>query len=144
MTKEEFESKVQSLVGERISKVKYFEINYEGGQEYWNSDLGFDSLDYGLDLEMESGAIEGIIWGSEFYQYGVSLVSASLDTELKSCQKIDVTKISRWHELIGNEIINVKVIWSWVKEVGLFKKKIYYPQDLVLTLSETGWFIYRL
>ncbi len=136
MTKEEFETKVRSLIGERISKVRYFEIDYEGGQEYWNSNSSFDSLDYGLDLEMESGTIKGIIWGSEFYQYGISLISASLDTELKSSRKIAVSEKSRWHELIGSEIKNVKVIWSWVKEVGLFKKKIYYPQDLVLTLSE--------
>ncbi len=135
MMQEEFESKVHSLIGERISRVKYFEIDYEGGKEYWNFNSGFDSLDYGLDLEMESGAVKGIIWGSEFYQYGISLVSVSLDTELKSSRKIDVTEISRWHKLIGSEIKNVKVIWSWIKEVGLFKNKIYYPQDLVLTLS---------
>ena len=59
MTKLEYEEVAQRLMGERIQRVDYFEIDYEGGKEYWNADSAFDSLDYGLDLEMASGAVWG-------------------------------------------------------------------------------------
>ena len=29
-------------------------------------------------------------------------------------------------EIIGEEIIEAKIIWEWVQEEGLLKKKIYY------------------
>jgi len=135
MTRNEFESNLQSLVGERIKAIQYYEVEYENGEVLWNYDPRFDSLDYGLDLVMESGLTKGIIWGSEFCQYGISMVSQSLSLELRGGRKIDVSNTSRWKDIIGREIENVKIIWSWEKEVGLFKKKIYYPQDLILTFS---------
>ena len=133
MKKEEFESSIQNLVGEIIQRVSYFEIAYENGKEYWNSEPEFDSLDYGLDLKMGSGVTKGIMWGGEFYQYGISLVPASLDSQLKGNRKLDVSTVSRWQELIGSRIKSAKVVWPWVKEHGLLKEKFYYPQDLILT-----------
>ena len=135
MNHEEFESIVASLIGETIVSVSYFEIAYENNKQMWSYDPEYDSLDYGLDLVMESGKTKGIIWGNEFYQYGVSINSASLSAELKGVRKINVSKNSRWQNLIGEEIITAKVMWSWVKESGLFKPKVYYPQDLELSFS---------
>lgn len=135
MRKEEFELKVRSLIGEIVEEVFYFEIEYENGEELWNSDEDFDSLDYGFDLVMASGITKGFIWGSEFYQYGVSLLSNSLDSELSAGSKIEVSSRSRWRDLIGLKVENARIIWSWVKEDGLFKKKYYYPQDVILTFE---------
>jgi len=137
MTKEEFESRVQSLVGEQIKKVNYYEMIYSDHGEYWGLNPDFDSLDYGVDFEMESGAIKGIIWGNEFYQYGISLIPGSLDTELERSSKIDVSYKNRWLEVIGKKIKSAKIIWASVEE-GRFKKKIYYPENLILTFGENN------
>lgn len=136
MNREEFESIAASLIGETIVSVSYFEIAYENNNQMWSYDPEYDSLDYGLDLVMKSGKTKGIIWGSEFCQYGVSINSASLSTQLKGVRKLDVSKNSRWQNLIGEEILTAKVVWSWVKESGLFKPKVYYPQDLELSFSD--------
>jgi hypothetical protein len=136
MNREEFDSIAESLIGETIVSVSYFEIAYENSKQMWCYDPDYDSLDYGLDLVMESGETKGIIWGSEFCQYGVSINSASLSTQLKGVHKINVSNNSRWQNLIGEKILSSKVVWSWVKESGLFKPKVYYPQDLELTFSD--------
>ncbi len=84
---------------------------------------------------MESGKIFGFIWGGEFAQYGVSILNASLQSEVSECRKVDVTNASNWSGLVGATIANVEVVWQWVKEAGLFKKKIYYPQSVVIIFS---------
>jgi hypothetical protein len=135
MNREEYELIAAGLIGETIVSVSYFEIAYENSKQMWSHDPEYDSLDYGLDLIMKSGKTKGIIWGSEFCQYGVSVNSDSLSTQLQGVQKINVSKNSRWQNLIGEEILNTKILWSWVKESGLFKSKVYYPQDLELSFS---------
>ena len=135
MTKEEFEFRVESLVGEQIERVRYFELNYEDIKNR-NNNPDFDSLEYGLDFEMMSGVIKGITWGNEFVQYGISIIS-SLATELKESKSknIDVSANNRWLDIIGRKIESVEVKWGWVKESGFFKKKIFYPQDFVLRFT---------
>ncbi len=135
MTKEEYLSFVSSLEGESLISVEYFEINYEGYQAEFTENSDYDCLDYGVNLKMKSGKVFGFIWGGEFTQYGVSVLAAPLQSEVSECREIDVTKSSNWRQLIGEEIDTTQVVWHWVKEVGLFKKKTYYPQSVVLTFK---------
>ena len=135
MKRKEFENQFKAFIGKRINRVIYYEVNYKDEKQYWNYNPSFDSLDFGLDLIMETDESFGIIWGKEFYQYGISLIKKSLRNELNQSKAIDVSTISRWKNLLYNEIESFQVIWSWVREVGLFKKKIYYPQDLVLNFK---------
>lgn len=103
---------------------------------YWQAEPEFDSLDFGLDIEMVSEKNFSFTWGSEFYQYGISLKAENLSQIVPDANKIEVTNISRWTDKIGLSIVDAKITWSWVKESGLFKKKIYYPQELTLTFSD--------
>jgi len=135
MNRKQFEAQALELIGEKLIGVSYYEIAYENELRLWNSDSRFDSLDYGLDLELSNGKSAGIIWGSEFYQYGISIQKNSLQEQLRGNRKINATTQSRWRNLINSEITGVKIIWSWVKQSGLLKPKTHYPQDLLLTFS---------
>ncbi len=137
MTKNEYESLVQLLDGEKIQQVEYFEIRYDDYETDFYSRSNFDSLDYGLNRKMRSGQVFGLIWGSEFTQYGVSVLQNSLQSEVSECREIDVTSPPKWSPLCNAKIAETEVDWSWVKVVGLFKKKIDYPQRITL-IFENG------
>ncbi len=91
MTKEEYLSIVSAFEGEILISVEYFEINYEGNQAEFTENSNYDCLDYGVNLKMQSGKVFGFIWGSEFTQYGVSVLEAPLQSEVTECREIDVT-----------------------------------------------------
>ena len=135
MTKEEYLNLVSALEGEKLTSVEYFEINYEGYQTEFTDSSSYDCLDYGVNLKMKSGKVFGFIWGSEFTQYGVSILETPLQSEVTECREIDVTRSSNWRPLINDEVKTAEVVWSWAQEVGLFKRKTYYPQSIVLTFK---------
>lgn len=139
MTRTGFESLAKQLVGERIRGVNYFEIDYGAGREYWNQDSEYDSLDFGLDLEMASGRIWGIIWGSEFVQYGISILPFSLHSELGTYHHVDVSDQSRWAGYIGCTIENVQIAWAngVAYRNGKYEGE-FYPQELILSFSSGG------
>jgi hypothetical protein len=133
MTKEEYLNLVSAFEGETLMSVEYFEINYEGYQAEFTENSDYDCLDYGVNLKMKSGKVFGLIWGDEFTQYGVSVLEVPLQSEVAEWREVDVTQSSNWRPVIDEDIQTAEVIWHWVKEVGLFKKKTYYPQSIVLT-----------
>ncbi len=135
MDKNNFENQFRDLIGKRIVRVRYYEIDYQDTVDWWSSDDRFDSLDFGLDLLTDDNSYFAISWGSEFYQYGISPDKNGLPTS-KGYQSIDVTKVSRWSDFLNTKIKDVKIAWSWVKESGLFKRKIHYPQDLILGFDD--------
>jgi len=135
LTKQDFLNIARALEGEIPISVEYIEINYEGYQTDFAGRSEYDCLDYGINLNMQSGKVFGFIWGSEFTQYGVSILRQPLQTELKECREVVVSKSSNWSNVVGSEIQRVEVVWQWVKESGFFKKKRYYPQSVVLVFG---------
>jgi hypothetical protein len=135
MTKREFLNIARGLEGEIPISVKYFEIDHEEYSSDFTKDSKYDCLDYGINIKMQSGKVFGFIWGSEFTQYGVSILRQSLQTELKKCREVDVSKFSNWTNMMYCEIQKVEVVWQWVKESGFFKKKRFYPQSVVLVFD---------
>ncbi len=135
MSTQEYLNLVSALEGETLISVEYFEINYESYKTEFAENSDYDCLDYGVNLKMQSGKIFGFIWGSEFTQYGVSVLESSLQSEVTESREVDVTQSSNWRQLIGDNIQTAEVIWHWVKEIGLFKKKTCYPQSIVLTFN---------
>jgi hypothetical protein len=131
MDKRDFENQFRDLIGKRIFRVRYYEIEYQDTDNMWQYDERFDSLDFGFDLLCEDDFLFPISWGSEFYQYGISPDQNNLPTS-SGYRSIDVSKTSRWVGFLNVKIADVKIVWSWVEESGLVKKKIYYPQDLIL------------
>ena len=134
MDKSDFENQFRELIGKRIVRVRYYEIEYQDTENMWSSDDRFDSLDFGLDLLADDNSLFAISWGSEFYQYGISPDKNNLPTS-NGYRCIDVTNISRWVDFLNISIADTRIVWSWVQESGLFKRKIHYPQDLILSFD---------
>lgn len=134
MTRVEYENNVRSLTGKFITSVVYHEIDYGDGKFHFFDDSRFDSLDYGLEIGLNTDDIVSIIWGAEFYQYGISINNKSMSTLLSNSRSLDVSNASRWKPILNCKINSVDVYWSWVEveESGKPKTRIYYPQDLVV------------
>ncbi len=131
MEKSEFENHFRALIGKRIVRVRYYEIEYHYTKDMWQCYDRFDSLYFGFDLLCEDDFLFPISWGSEFYQYGISPDQNNLPTS-SGYRSIDVSKTSRWADVLNVKITDVRIVWSWVEESDLIKNKIYYPQDLIL------------
>lgn len=127
----DFENIVMRLQGRRVMRVYYYEIPYETGAPSWNRDV-MDTLDFGLELEVESGQIFSITWGDEFVQYGISISENSLTMNVIDVRVWDVTMASRWSSIIGQMIVDIDTYWSWVESDD---ERQYYPQDIRLVFE---------
>ena len=109
----ELEERVAALCGERIAKVRYFEINYENGQTGWDTYKDrFHTLDYGLDLEMESGRIVGFIWDWVFMSHHIALRDGSIRDDIIDCAVRDVTTDPAWAGLLHQPITEARLYWG--------------------------------
>jgi hypothetical protein len=109
-----YDERAQAMVGERLARVRYYEICYEGSQPSWDTGIPgvVDVPDFGLDLEMESGRVFGIVWDWEFTCYHLKVVPTSLaGIEVGHAAVWDVSSQSGWPPLIGRAIAGVAVHW---------------------------------
>ncbi len=134
-----FEERVAALCGERIAQVRYFEISYENDQTGWDTYKDrFHILDFGLDLEMESGRIVGFIWDREFVQYNISMRHGTIQDDLLTCAIRDVTTDPAWFGLLHKRIDSVQIYWGeWIIDGA----QVWYPQDVEVGF-ETGAKVY--
>jgi hypothetical protein len=79
MTRIEYEKNAQSLIGKSIASVVYHEIDYGDDKFHFFDDSRFDSLDYGMEINLNTNEVVSIVWGAEFYQYGISLNNHRLE-----------------------------------------------------------------
>ncbi|MGL5873533.1 MAG: hypothetical protein ACRC2R_14400 [Xenococcaceae cyanobacterium] len=131
LTIQEFNELAKKLIGHKINRITYFEIDYQTGKPCWEYEQ-YDFLDYGFDLETEAEKTFGFIWDWEFYQYNISVKEYSLKKEITTYKFWDVTSSSRWSSYLGIEIVDVLVYWSWVITEG---SRLEYPQDIVLIFA---------
>jgi len=133
MTKAEYDTVAATLVGKFISQVTYHETDCLDGTYHFFDNPRFDSAAFGLGLSLTDGSSMTVTWGDEFEYYGVSLLTSIMSSDERFHQGIlDVTDSTRWRGVVGEEIVNVKVYWSWVTDENNPGKRRYYPQDLLL------------
>lgn len=127
-TRAAFEAHLQTLHGRTIETVTYYEIAYEGGEPAWSHHSPhIDSLDYGLTWTLDDGSLYSFIWGGEFTQYGVSVVSDALQFS----GEVGVWEVStRWQAWLGQEICETRVDWQ------RFDDRDHYPQSVHLTFRD--------
>jgi hypothetical protein len=75
----------QQLVGHRIERVRYMELRYEGHPEPMWRGARFDSLDYGLELDLDDGTTWGLIWKQQGHNEALLVYPAPLvPTQLRA------------------------------------------------------------
>lgn len=142
MTKAEYETQVQQLVGHRVVDVRYHECLYidEDGSlltgSLWNKNREFDSLDHGMDLEFSDGSMCHVTWGDEFEQYGLS-IKWTPQRYVDTIRIWQVAQESRWRPLLNQRIVSAGMYWSWWQEQN-DPKRLYYPQSLQLTFENSA------
>ena len=135
-TRVDFEKTLQQLVGRRIKTVSYFEILYgeSQSQPMWNrASDSFDSLDFGLQLELDDGSIFSVTWGTEFTQHNVSIRQAPLGfVDGETARRWDAAE--RWRErgLLDAPIISARTTWL---PPHVPPDKGEYPQDVRLEFA---------
>lgn len=132
--KKDYLNNIQSLEGEVLISVEYLQVDNGSDEECEKKSAIFDELDFGLNLIMESGKIFGFEWGSEFAQYGVSIINKSNSSKKNEYYRVEAADHGRWKNLFGKSIQSTEIIWNWVNESGMFRKR-YYPQSVVLNFS---------
>lgn len=78
-TRAAFEQRLNRLVGRRVRAVYYFELPYPEGPQWARESATFDSLDFGLELDLDDGCKVSITWGHEFTNYNVSILDGPLE-----------------------------------------------------------------
>ena len=122
----------QELIGHSIRTVTYYEIDY-GEPGYDRGD--YHTLDFGLQIELNSGVVFYVIWDSLFCQHDIKVKTGDIRNELKTpldgISEHRLVDDQKWELLLNQKIVAVKSYWSYFQYEGE-EIKHYYPQDLEL------------
>jgi hypothetical protein len=130
----------QMFVGQTIRAVIYGELKYfvdEDGnninpEPYYKSKYpDIDTLDHSIYFKTDSKTIY-VFWDNTFFSYGLQSTQLDLtETTNDFEQKWDVSTDIKWLDLIGQNIIDFKIIWEevWTSNLdGSNKVSTTYPQ----------------
>jgi hypothetical protein len=122
---------VESLVGETLCGVRYFDVpNFGEDTSPWPGD-GPHVLGHGLDLIFESRCV-AITWGSELASYNISAMESSLIDRLLAGRFETVNEAAPWSALIGTSVAGVAIAHT---EHLTGSGSVTVPYALVLTFD---------
>ena len=112
--REGIERRLNQLVGRRVEAVRYVEIRYEGELEPMWQGPGFDSLDFGLELDLDDGATWSVVWkqagdNEALLVYPGTLVPTELSAEADYATW-DAT--SRWQARGPSRLDVITPLWT--------------------------------
>jgi hypothetical protein len=102
------------FIERRIMRVRYVEIQYDGPpQPMWGAS-NFDSLDYGLELDLDDSTTRSIIWMQKGRNEAILAAEGPLvPTQLLPDAAIAVWDVTdRWDELGPRSISSISAVWS--------------------------------
>jgi hypothetical protein len=101
------------FIEHRIMRVRYVEIQYDSRQPMWGAS-NFDSLDYGLELDLDDGRTRSIIWMQKGPNEAILAAEGPLvPTQLLPDAPIAVWDVTdRWDELGPRSISSLSAVWS--------------------------------
>src|SRR3954454_6752088 len=107
-----FDNYAKMLCGRVITAVRYVD-NKDDESSPWSSPLSdFDTLPFGIDLEISSLGVLGCTWGSEFIQYGLSFQNQPMEDDVSIRSVWDVSLGSRWKPLLYQSITSTQIYWQ--------------------------------
>lgn len=138
----DFETLSQELIGLKIVKIEYAEINYEPENPksfYHTKYPNLDSVDFSVFLDTDTDKLIEVYWDDIFFQFGIS-IKINEPSDFKGFIKWDVSDKELWNKFIGATITDVKIAWETVVSTYKHsnKKENYvYPQSIKLTFSNS-------
>lgn len=150
MKHKEFENDCrQMFVGHTIRAVIYGELKYFADEDgnninpepyYKTKYPDIDTLDHSIYFKTDSKTIY-VFWDNTFFSYGLQSTQLDLtETTNDFEQKWDVSTDIKWLDLIGQNIIDFKIIWEevWTSNPdGSNKVSTTYPQTFEIK-TENG------
>jgi len=139
----------QMFVGQTIRAVVYGEVKYYADEDGQNSNpepsyktkyQDIDTLDHSIYFKTDKQTIY-VFWDNTFICYGLQSKLLDLtETTNDFEQKWDVSTDINWLELIGQNIVDFKIIWkeTWTSNLdGSNKVYTTYPQTFEIK-TENG------
>jgi hypothetical protein len=106
------EQRVAELEGNAFVGVRYF-VLLLAGEEAWDAQRDFDSLEIGLELDLDDGSTWSAAWLQAGANDGVLLVPGGLDLlGGGGVWQCDVSARSRWSRVLGQRIERTDVMWD--------------------------------
>jgi len=121
------------LLGQRVVSIRYFGLDIGGGLGWERVSDGLDTMDFGLDLDLDDGRTVGITWGWEFGCYGLSIQGHTLakDLNMSGVGVWDLTAYRQWTRLIDAPIVSASVHWDVIFD----NDKALVPLSLAITFE---------
>jgi hypothetical protein len=120
--RQEFDAKLAQLIGRRIEGARYFELRYEQtGGPMWELGSSFDSLDFGLELDLDDGSTWSCIWAPPTYDEALVVYEGVLrptmfpDPDAPRVWQVD----ERWRDRGPGTIVSVETAWLRMRHLCL-------------------------
>jgi hypothetical protein len=137
----------QTVVGSNITRVRYFTLDYSRWemaadlhgprtiqcQEEWETPSwarpGFDTLDWGLEIEFAEGEVFSVTWDPPGNHEGIRIcnvpIASSTLVEDTPTAIWDVSERSRWKDFIGKSIDSITLnYFPWNRQGGFWSTRI--------------------
>ena len=135
---EDFNKKINTIIGKRIIKVEYFDLNYNNHKKnFLTKFTNVHSVDFSIILYLDNCFSYEITWDSSFFQYGIGI--SLIRDDIYDDSKIiwNVTKDNLWKRFIQKPIIGVSVLWETVTERKLTQIQSHtYPQTIRIAFDK--------
>jgi len=96
---------VDKIIGQKIKKVIYSEVNDHNGKFYYE---GFDTFDHGINVQMQNGYWWNFCWkDDEVFELGEGLYEHNKFIDTFDVKSWDAT--DRWNEVVDYAITDFKV-----------------------------------
>jgi hypothetical protein len=106
---------------------------YSNDLPAWDRDAGYDSVDFGVELQVSDADRYWVTWGSEFYTYALT-VGLNTTEDRSHMRAWDVSQVSRWRDRLGVPISAAELTWDW-QSLGS-GPRVWGPQDLTLRFED--------
>lgn len=132
----DYEKFCRQLIGLKVLKVEYLEINYEpvNPKPYYPTQFkNLDSVDFSIFFHCEEDKVIEVYWDGKFFQYGIG-IKINEPSDFSGYYNWDVSGNDLWEQIIGTKIIDINITWETVTIWEPMESYIY-PQDIKITFS---------
>ena len=120
----------KKIIGHKVSKVIYSEVNDHNSEFYFD---GFDSFDHSINIQMENGFWWNLGWKSqEYFELGQGHFTGNKHIPKNEIKSWDAT--GRWNKILNSKVSDVKLYYIDEANHIIHKIKIKFENKEVLNI----------